>query len=402
MTAEPFRSLTVLSLEQAMALPFLTQRLAAEGMRVIRVERPGRGDPNRWVGAPVLPDPAGTDSGEPGMNAYYLPNNLGKEAITLNLREPQGRELLKQLIRELPVDIFATNQRPGSYTRLGIDYETLRRVRPELIWIGISGFGPQHDEAAYDPILQARSGFMELTGEPAGDPMVFGLPMVDLGAAEHAFGSLMKALYVKAQTGKGSRVDISMYQSAVSWMVTPVMLSLCLGEQATRRGNTHAFFAPVSVFPTRDGHVYLAVGNDEQWQALTQIPGFESLARPEYRRNAGRIDRVERLNLELRAVTREAASAELIQHFTRAGIPISNVNRVADVCADALIADQLVHARDPRSGVEISISPPPVISEYLRQRKMALDFPPRLGEHNAQIYGAMGHQASKLQAQGLI
>jgi len=385
-----------------MALPFLTMRLAEEGMRVVRVERPGRGDPNRWVGAPVLPDPAGSDAGEPGMNAYYLPNNLGKEAITLNLRESQGRQLLAELIRELRVDIFATNQRPGSYARLGIDYETLRRIRPELIWVGITGFGPQHDEAAYDPILQARSGFMELTGDPAGDPMVFGLPMVDLGAAEHAFGSVMKALFLRAATSRGSRVDISMYQSAVSWMVAPVMLSLCLGEQVTRRANTHPFFAPVSVFPSSDGHLYLAVGNDEQWQALTQLPGFEGLDRPEYVRNAGRIDQVERLARELEAITREATTQELVERLTGAGIPISKVNRVADVCADPLLASRLVRARDARTGVEICISPPPVISEYLRQRDLNLDFPPRLGEHNAEIYGALGHEAAELQAQGLI
>jgi formyl-CoA transferase len=396
MSAEAFRSLTVLSLEQAMALPFLTQRLAEEGMRVIRVERPGRGDPNRWVGPPLLPDT------EPGMNAYYLPNNLGKQAITLNLREPEGQALLAELIERLPVDIFATNQRPGSYTRLGIDYERLSRVRPALIWVGITGFGPDHDEAAYDPILQARAGFMDLTGDPAGDPMVFGLPMVDLGAAEHAFGEVMKALYLRAVTGRGSRIDISMYQSAVSWMVSPVMLSLCTSEQPTRRGNTHPFFAPVSVYPTRDGHLYLAVGNDEQWQALTGLPGFQRLARREYERNAGRIAQVEGLSQELAAITREFETDELMGCFTGAGIPVSKVNRIAGVCADPLISDRLVRARDRRTGVEISISPPPVISDFLRASEMRLDFPPRLGEHNAEVYGALGHDANGLQAQGLI
>ena len=396
MSAEAFRSLTVLSLEQAMALPFLTQRLAEEGMRVIRVERPGRGDPNRWVGPPLLPD------GEPGMNAYYLPNNLGKQAITLNLRQPEGQALLAELIERLPVDIFATNQRPGSYARLGIEYERLRQLRPELIWVGITGFGPDHDEAAYDPILQARAGFMELTGAPQGDPMVFGLPMVDLGAAEHAFGEVMKALYLREATGRGRRVDISMYQSAVSWMVSPIMLSLCAGEQPARRGNTHPFFAPVSLFPTRDGHLYLAVGNDEQWQALTGLPGFQRLARGEYERNAGRVGRVERLNQEMAAITREFESDELVTCFTEAGIPASKLNRVADVCADPLIADRLVRARDRRSGVEISISPPPVISDYLQERELRLDFPPRLGEHNAEVYGALGRDAGRLKAQGRI
>jgi crotonobetainyl-CoA:carnitine CoA-transferase CaiB-like acyl-CoA transferase len=182
-----FDSLTVLSIEQATTLPYMTLRLAEEGMRVIRVENPPYGDPNRWVGPEVLADESGH---EKGMNAYYLPNNLGKESVTLNLRSEEGRSLLHQMIGDLPVDIFATNQRPRSYEKLGIDYETLRAIKHDLIWVGITGFGPQSNEAAYDPILQARAGFMELTGEADGEPMVFGLPMVDLGAGEHGFGQV--------------------------------------------------------------------------------------------------------------------------------------------------------------------------------------------------------------------
>src|SRR5205823_146042 len=138
--------ITVLSLEQATVLPFLTYRLACDGARVIRVEHAQQPDPNRFVGRDLL--------GEPGMRSYFLPNNCGKEAVTLNLAEAEGRELLRELVRALPVDIFATNQRPRSYARLGIDDATLRAVKRDLIWIGITGFGPEHDEAAYDPILQ--------------------------------------------------------------------------------------------------------------------------------------------------------------------------------------------------------------------------------------------------------
>ncbi len=397
-----FRSLTVLSIEQAMALPFLTLRLAEEGMRVIRVEQPPRGDPNRWVGREVLRAPGGESSAEPGMNAYYLPNNLGKQSITLNLARPQGRELLQRLICELPVDIFATNLRPKSYRKLGIDYERLRELRPELIWVGITGFGPEHDEAAYDPILQARCGFMELTGEEDSDPMVFGLPMVDLGAAEHAYGQVMKALYTRAATGRGGRVDISMFHSALSWMVLPVMLTHSFGEKVTRRGNTHPFFAPVSVFPTQDGYVYLAVGNDRQWEALTRLPGFAPLAQEAYQHNAGRIADVARLNQQMAAITRDIPTERLIAHCSAAGIPVSKVNSLPEVCQDPLLAGRLISARDPRTGVEIHIPPPPVISDYLRQRDLTLDFPPRLGEHNQALYGLLGYDAAALHAEGVI
>lgn len=392
---ELFSKLIVLSLEQATTLPFMTLRLAEEGARVIRVEAPPRGDPNRWVGPEVIP-------AERGMNAYYLPNNLGKESITLNLAGAEGQALLHRLIAELPVDIFATNTRPRSYQRLGIDYETLRALKPDLIWLGVTGFGPQSDEAAYDPILQARAGFMELTGEPDGVPLVFGLPMVDLGAGEHAYGQVMKALYRRALSGEGACIQLSMFQSAVSWMVSPLMLAHSIGLPITRQGNTHQFFAPVSVYPTADGYVYLAVGNDRQWQALTEIAGFESLAREQYIFNNGRIAARQTLNREIAACTRNITTAELVGSLTRAAVPVSQINRIPDVYADPLIAPRLVRARDERSGLAIAIAPPPIETEHLRQSGNTLSFPPRLGEHNEAIYGALGCDPARLRADGVI
>jgi len=390
-----FRHLTVLAIEQAMTLPFLTMRLAADGMRVIRVENPPRGDPNRWAGRELAPS-------ESGMGTYYLPNNLGKQAVTLNLAAPQGRELLQRMIGELPVDIFATNQRPRAYARLGIDEPTLRRIKPDLIWVGITGFGPDHDEAAYDPILQARAGFMELTGEPGKTPLVFGLPMVDLGAAEHAYGQVMRALYRRAATGEGSKVEISMFQSAVSWMHTPVMLAASFGEDVSRRGNQHPFFAPVSVYATSDGHVSIAVGNDEQWERLAALPGFEGLALPAYKRNAGRIAAVGELNKQLEQATRRQTTKALLAALLAAGIPASRVNRIDEVCADPLIAQRLVRARDSRSGVEICVPPPPVLTEYLQENGLRMDFPPRLGEHNDLVYGGLRCDVDALRREGVV
>lgn len=397
-----FNSLTVLSIEQATTLPYMTLKLAMDGMRVIRLESPPRGDPNRWVGAQVIPGSKGEGGFESGMNAYFLPNNLGKESITLNLMDKNGQALLQRLIRETPVDIFATNQRPDSYRKLGIDYETLSAIKPDLIWVGITGFGPTSNEAAYDPILQARSGFMDLTGEPDGDPTVFGLPMVDLGAGEHAYGLVMRSLYQRAVSGAGTRLDVSMFQSAVSWMVSPVMLSHSFNVQATRHGNTHQFFAPVSVYATSDGFVYLAVGNDRQWEALTKLPGFEKLAKDDYVHNAGRIAAVRELNQRLNGILRKYPTAQIIDSFNKIGVPISRVNRIPDVCADPLIADWLVKARDPRSGTEIAIAPPAVISAHLRECGLTLGFPPRLGEHNEAVYTALGCDVMELKTKGVI
>ena len=375
--------LTVLSLEQATVLPFLTYRLACDGARVIRVENAAHPDPNRFVGRDVL--------GEPAMRSYFLPNNCGKEAITLNLAEAEGRALLLELLRALRVDVFATNQRPRSYARLGIDYPTLAAVVPALVWLGISGFGPGHDEAAYDPILQARAGFMELTGEPDGPPTVFGLPMVDLGAAEHGYGELLKALYRRARTGRGARVDVSMLRSAVSWMIAPLALARGLGERVARRGNTHQFFAPVAVFATRDAWVYVAVGNDAQWAALARLPALAGVDRPEYAANAGRIADAPRLHRELGARFARLAADEALALLRGAGVPVARVATLADVAADPLVAPTLVRVRDPRTGLEVLLPAPPAGDPP------PLSFPPRLGEHNEKIYGeALGYPPERL------
>jgi len=276
--------------------------------------------------------------------------------------------------------VFACNQRTRSYARLGIEPERLLAVKSDLIWLGITGFGPEHDEAAYDPVLQARAGFMDLTGDAGGPPTVFGLPMVDLGAAEHGYSEVVKALYRRATTGEGARIDVSMLRSAVSWMVAPITLAGSLGERVTRKGNRHQFFAPVAVHRTRDGHVYLAVGNDQQWAALTALSGFAGLARPEYAANAGRIADVDRLDRALADCFADLGTAEALESLRRAGVPVSRVSTLADVAADPLVAERLVQVTDPRSGLRLALPAPPV------GEPPVLSFPPRLGEHNEKIY----------------
>ncbi|HID18821.1 TPA: CoA transferase [Candidatus Bathyarchaeota archaeon] len=395
---EFFSKITVLSHEQATTLPFLTYLLAAEGMNVIRLEDPVRGDPNRRVGEPVL--------GEDGMYTYYLPNNVGKKAITLNLAEEEGREILKELVKKLNVDVFATNTLPKRYGKLGVDYETLRGVKKNLIWVGITGFGPESNEPAYDPILQARCGYMEITGEKEGPPMVFGVPIVDLGASLIAYGQVMKALFRRAVTGEGCRVDISMFQGAVSIMVNPIMMTVDFGKEITRRGNTHEFFAPVSVYPARDGYVYIAVGNDRQWEAMTKLRGFENLYSKDYETNAGRIADVDNLNRKISEATKKFTVEELIQMFNSIGVPVSKINTIEDVVKDPYVNRYMVTAKDPRTGREIHLPPPPSITAYLKSVNFKMRFPPRMGEHNEEVYceilGYSRSELEKLKSKGII
>jgi crotonobetainyl-CoA:carnitine CoA-transferase CaiB-like acyl-CoA transferase len=373
------KNLTVLSLEQATVLPYLTYRLAHDGMNVIRLEHPVYGDPNRFIGENVL--------NEKRMNAYFLCINAGKKALTLNLAEDEGRKIFRALIKELPVDIFATNQLPRNYQKLGIDYESLRSMRPDIIWLGVTGFGPDSNEAAYDPILQARSGLMELTGEADGDPQVLGIPLPDMGTSEHAYGLVMKALYKRNVTGEGSCINVAMFESSVSWLTVPITLTGSFGKNISRRGNTHEFFAPVSVYQTQNGFVYVAVGNDRQWKTMVSQQIFKTLDKPAYAQNEGRIKDVQNLNRAINEITRNYTSEDLIELFTAITVPISKIQTVGEVIKDPLVKRRLLFAEDLVTGMRITLAPPPNMTTFLEKSNHQLSFPPRFGEHNGDIYG---------------
>ena len=374
-----FNRITVLSLEQATVLPYLTYRLAQDGVRVVRLEHPVYGDPNRLIGERVLD--------EDRMNSYFLCINAGKEALTLNLADRRGRELFNKLLTELPVDIFCTNQLPRNYQKLGVDYDTIRQIRPDIIWLGVTGYGSDRNEAAYDPILQARSGLMELTGEPDGPPQVSGIPLPDMGCSEHAYGQIMKALYRRQATGEGTRIDLAMLDSTASWLTVPFTMSATFGREMTRRGATHEFFAPVSVYRTVDGYLYLAVGNDKQWANLVKLEGFTRLDKPDYRNNAGRIAEAAKLNSAIEQVTKTKTTAELLALFIEAGLAAARINTIAQATADPYIKPNLLKSIDPRSGLELTLAPPPLTTEALASRNRSLSFPPRFGEHNEIVYG---------------
>ncbi len=385
---ESLRNLKVLSLEQATVVPYLTYRLAMDGVEVIRLEHPVYGDPNRMIGENVL--------NEERMNAYFLCINAGKKALTLNLAHETGQKLLLDLIKNLDVDIFVTNQLPKNYRKLGIDYETLKSAKKDIIWMGVTGFGPDNNEAAYDPILQARSGLMELTGEPHGDPQVLGIPLPDMGTSEHAYGLLMKALFNRAVTGEGAQINMSMFESSVSWLTVPITMTASFGKTITRSGNTHEFFAPVSVYETQNGFIYLAVGNDRQWKTMVSKDLFSSLDKPEYEKNMGRIKDVANLNKLLNEITRQHPSETLIDFFTSIAVPVSKIKPLKETVTDPLVQQRLIRTIDPKTNLTITLAPPPNMTPYLESTQREMSFPPRFGEHNMDYYGRLGYTKDDL------
>ena len=395
----------ILSLEQALSLPSATLRFAQLGWRVIRIEatpssRGLPGDPNRYIGTRIVDKADGGDE----RRSYFMAPNVGKETIALNLKTPEGQAALHQIIRELDVDIFCCNTLPSRYEQMGIDYKTLSAVKPDLIWAGISAMGPDYPGVpGYDPAIQAMSGFMEVTGQEDGPPTLSGVPLIDLKAGEEVYAGVMLALAERAETGQGKRIDISMLQAAASWLITtlPLLDFDCDKSEITRCGNEHRKFIPTNAYPTKDGFVYVAIGNDIQWQRMTEIPKFTSLANETRKTNEGRHAERQSLYVDIGALTSQYTTDELVDDFLAATIPHARINDIPQVAKLEALKDKLTTTHLP-NGRKIHMQP---MAVDVDGAVTDLSFPPRYGEQTAQILAEAGFGAddcAKLQENGII
>ena len=385
------QSKTVLSMEQALSLPSATLRFAQLGWRVIRLEAvvPGRdypGDPNRYIGAQVADE---------DRHSYFIAPNVGKEAIALNLKEAAGREALHRIIRELEVDIFCCNTIPGRYQSLGIDYETLSDVKPDLIWAGISSMGPDYPEMpGYDPAVQAMVGFMELTGVADGPPTLCGIPLVDLKAGDEVFAGVCLALAEKAETGQGKRIDVSMLRAAASWLITtlPLIDFDCDPSEITRSGNEHRKFIPTNAYKTRNGFIYMAQGSNVQWQRFIKIEKFAGLASEERSSNNGRLKDRLRLHADIAAIMVEHTTKELLADLAAAQIPHAPINRIEDVIAMEALQGALTRTVAPDGDI-VRMQPAAV---HIDGQPGYMEFPPKYGAHTEAVLAEAGYGVEDL------
>jgi crotonobetainyl-CoA:carnitine CoA-transferase CaiB-like acyl-CoA transferase len=381
---------TVLSLEQALSMSYATLRFVQLGWRVIRLESTPigsglPGDPNRYIGEEVV---------DSDRRSYFIAPNVGKEAIALNLKDPSGRELLKTIVKELDIDIFCCNTLPSRYESLGIDYATLKSAKPDIIWAAISAMGPEFpDVPGYDPAIQALAGFMELTGNADGPPMLSGVPLIDLKAGDEIYANVCLALAEKAENGQGQAIHVSMMQAASSWLITtlPLLDFDCDLSEVTRCGNEHRKFIPVNVYPTADGFILIAIGNDGQWTRLTQLPKFIALANDVRTTNAGRHSERSAIHRDMAEVTRLCHSADLMADLRTHKIPCAPIQTIAQV-RDTM-ADKLTTTRTP-GGKVVRLPPLPV-----DRNQAVVDYPfaPRYSQDTRSILIEIGLSECKLQ-----
>jgi crotonobetainyl-CoA:carnitine CoA-transferase CaiB-like acyl-CoA transferase len=392
MTASgPLAHIRVLDLSRVMAGPWAGQVLADLGADVIKVERPGAGDDTRGWGPPFLKNKAGNDTRDAG---YFLAVNRGKRSIALDLADAEGQRIVRALAAR--ADIVLENFKAGALRKFGLDYAALSAVNPRLIYCSITGFGqdgPRRDAAAYDFMIQGMCGLMSVTGEadgkPGGGPQKVGVPIVDIMTGMYAAVAVLAALARRA-TGRGDHIDIGMLDVGVAMLANQAMNALLSGRTPARNGNAHPNIQPQDVFAARDGHLVLAVGNDEQFARLCAVLDRSELAQDErFRTNAARVRNNAALTPIIAAILSGRERAHWVDACGRAGVPCGPINTIPEALADPQIRHrgmviELAHALAGRV---------PQVASPMRFANAPLAYeraPPLLGEHTEEILRELG------------
>lgn len=372
----PLAGVTVLDLTRVLSGPYCTMLLADMGARVIKIEHPSRGDDTRSWGPPFLA----------GESAYFLSINRNKESVTLNLKHPEGRAILTQLLDR--ADVLVENFRPGTLEPLGFDYPAVATGHPALVYCSISGFGqtgPRREEPGYDAVLQAEGGLMSLTGAADGPPFRLGVAVADLVTGLMAAQGILLALLARGQTGRGQLVDISMLDSVVSLLTYQAAIYFSAGITPQRMGNRHPTIVPYETYAAADGDFVLAVGNDEQFRRFCETINLSALATDErFATNAARIQNYQSLQPQLAQALRKRTRSEWIDALTRAGVPCGAVRDLQEVFADVQVAARRMVevVEHPTAGLLKVLGIPIKLSDTPGSVRTP---PPTLGQHTEQV-----------------
>lgn len=363
----------ILDLSRVLAGPYCTMILGDLGAEVLKVEAPGGSDETRKWGPPF----------QNGVSAYYLSANRNKKSITVDLKTEEGIELIKELIKES--DVIINNFKTGTMERLGLGYETLDSINPSLVFCSITGFGetgPYKDLPGYDFIVQAMSGLMSITGDQDSGPQKVGVAITDVLTGLYACIGIQAALLERAISGKGQKIDISLYDSAVSSLVNIGSNYLMSGNIPQALGNHHANIVPYQTFNTSDGEIVIAVGNDNQYKKLCTILGRPELGTNErYATNPDRVKHREQLVPQLQDLFLEKPTAYWLTHCNESNIPCGPIQNLAEVAVDPqLIARDMFISKDhPTAGTIQMIGSP---LKFSRTPVVYRHHPPDPGEHN--------------------
>jgi formyl-CoA transferase/CoA:oxalate CoA-transferase len=391
------QNIRVVDLTQALAGPYCTMMLGDMGADVIKIEQPGKGDQSRGWGPPFVE----------GESAYFLSINRNKRSLSLDIKADEGKAILHKLAAT--ADIFVCNiPKAASRQRAEVDAKTLQSINPRLIYCLISGYGsdgPYGERPGYDMIAQGEAGLMSLTGEPAGEPMRYPIPIADITTGMYATIGIMAALLTRERTGRGQTLDMTLFESQSAWL-TMLASSLLNGGQAPERlGNLHPTITPYQVFKAKDKYFIVAVGTEKLWANFCDALGLEQLkSDPRFAANPNRNQNREALVSFLDDFFAAQPAAYWLDKLSATGIPIGPINTIAETLAHPQhrARNFIVSLQHSIAGQVKSMGNPVRLSETPVSYRLA---PPALGQHTHQILTELGLDENKiasLQELGII
>ena len=382
MSNPPLHGIRVIELARILAGPWAGQLLADLGADVIKVENPDGGDDTRKWGPPFVT----SHDGENLSAAYYHSCNRGKRSITLDFSTPEGAEIVRKLVAG--ADVLIENFKLGGLKKYGLDYDSLKKINPKLVYCSITGFGqdgPYAPRAGYDFIVQGMSGLMSITGPAGGEPQKVGVAVTDIFTGLYSVIAIQAALRHAEATGQGQHVDMALFDAQMSVLANQNLNYLVSGNSPVQMGNAHPNISPYEVLPVRDGHFILAVGNDGQFQKFCAIVGLEAIATdPLFATNSARVANRVALREKIVAALAGFGREELLAKLEAAGVPASPINTIGQAFADpqAIARGMRLDLDDGLGNRLPSVRAPMVMSET----PLAYDRPsPRLGQHTAEI-----------------
>jgi crotonobetainyl-CoA:carnitine CoA-transferase CaiB-like acyl-CoA transferase len=391
----PLHGVRVLDLSRVLAGPWATQTLADLGAEVIKIERPGAGDDTRLWGPPFTTK----TNGSRGDAAYFLCANRGKKSVELDIATPEGADAVRQLAATC--DVVVENFKTGGLKKYGLDWPSLEKVNPRLVYCSITGFGqdgPDAHRAGYDYMIQAMGGLMSITGQPDGapgaEPMKVGVAVVDLFTGLYASNAILAALMHARATGEGQHVDVALFDVQAAMLANQATNWFVSGRAPTRMGNAHPNLAPYQPFPCADGMVVIAVGNDGQFRALCGALGAPGMGSdPRFTTNAARIEHRAVLTAELSALTAGHGMKALMTLLEAAGVPCGPVNTVDQVFAEPQALHRGLEVKQTREDLS---APVRTVASPIRLSKTPVRYdrpPPALGADTEEVLGGLSPTA---------